>query len=230
MRKKLLTTLSSVAVSTVLIAVPMMSQASDAALSTTLGTTGVGLHLTVPAMENVNARLGFNYLDYSRSGSTSDVDYDIKMKLGTFDALLDWYVNGSAFRVTGGVTFNNNKIDAVAKSNAAGTYTIQGHTYNAASAGQINGTIDFKKAAPYLGIGWGNALAKQEKGWGFTADLGVLLQGSPSTTLTNTGCTAPSSVCAQLATDVAAENVLLTDKANDFKIYPVARIGVSYRF
>jgi hypothetical protein len=37
-------------------------------------------------------------------------------------------------------------------------------------------------------------------------------------------------VCSQLASDVAAENVKLGEEVKDFKLYPVIRMGVSYRF
>ena len=40
---------------------------------------------------------------------------------------------------------------------------------------QVDGRIDFKKFAPYVGLGWGNAVAPAKPGWGFTADLGVMM-------------------------------------------------------
>lgn len=205
------------------------AHASDLALTSELGTTGVGLHLSVPVLPNLNARVGFNYLDYSYKGSTSDVDYDFKLKLNTFDALLDYFPGEGGFRLTGGVAYNNNKVVAVGKSSATGTYTLNGNIYNAASAGQLDGKIDFHKLAPYLGIGWGNPVRK-DAGWGFSADAGVLFQGTPGTSLTNSGCSASAATCSQLSSDVEAENAKLRDKANDLKLYPVLRVGASYRF
>ncbi|WP_317205908.1 hypothetical protein [Janthinobacterium sp.] len=193
-----------------------------------LGTTGVGAHLSVPLQANLNVRVGINYLNYSYNSSTSDVEYDFKLKLRTFDALLDYYPMDSSFRVSAGLVYNGNKIDAHGKPSGTGTYTLNGHTYLASSAGTVDGAIDFRKTAPYLGIGWGNAA--KDSGWGFSSDIGVLLQGAPDSSLTNNGCTAPAPVCAQLATDVAAENVKLSDKVHSFKAYPVIRIGANYRF
>jgi hypothetical protein len=37
-------------------------------------------------------------------------------------------------------------------------------------------------------------------------------------------------VCAQLATDIAAENQQLQDKLKNFQYYPVVRVGAQYRF
>jgi hypothetical protein len=203
--------------------------ATDLALTADLGTTGVGLHMSIPLYKSLNARVGFNTLNYSYAGSTSDVNYDFKLKLNTVDALVDYFPSEGSFRLTGGLTYNGNKVDATGKPSASGTYILNGNTYTAASAGQLDGKIDFRKIAPYLGIGWGNPIRK-ESGWGFSADAGVLFQGTPGTSLTSSGCTAPSNICNQLNGDLEVENVRLHDKVNDLKLYPVLRVGASYRF
>lgn len=204
------------------------ANAVDLGASIDLGTTGVGVHLTTPLVANVNARVGANFASYSYNGNTSDVDYDFKLKLATFDALLDYHPFDGAFRISAGAVYNGNKIEAHAKPNGAGIYTLNGHVYSSAAVGDLNGKIDFRKAAPYLGIGWGNAV--KDAGWGFGTDLGVIFQGSPKTTLTSNGCSVSTVACAQLASDVAAENVKLADKVSSFKAYPVIRVGVRYRF
>jgi hypothetical protein len=195
-----------------------------------VGTTGIGFHATVPINPSLNARFGLGYLGYTYKGSTSDMDYDLDLKANTYDALLDWYPSkDSSFRITGGLAYNGNKIDVHARPNATGSYNIQGNTYNAASVGSVTGKVDFNKIAPYLGVGWGRP-AKDEKGWSFATDLGVLFQGSPKTSLTSTGCSAPAALCNQFASDVARENSALAEEVRKFKVYPVLRIGVSYKF
>lgn len=214
------------------IALSMASAAqAQVGFSATLGTTGAGLHVSVPLAPQLDARFGVNGLNYSHDGNTSDVDYDLKLKMRTVDALLDYYPMSTGFRVTGGIVYNGNKIDAEGRPGPGGTYTLNGRTYPAATVGSLNGQIDFRNIAPYLGIGWGNATSRtQEKGWGFTADLGVLFQGSPRTSLTNSGCAAPVLVCSQFAADVALENRSLQDEADNYKAFPVLRLGVNYRF
>ncbi|MET3134736.1 hypothetical protein AAKU55_005038 [Oxalobacteraceae bacterium GrIS 1.11] len=197
-------------------------------VSADFGTTGVGAHLSVPLQSNINLRFGANYLNYSYDSHTSDVDYDFKLKLRTVDALLDYFFTPGAWRLSAGLVYNGNRVDAHGKPNVNGSYTINGNVYLASTAGTIEGKIDFRNAAPYLGIGWGNGA--QRPGWSFVGDLGVLFQGSPDTSLANQGCSAPAPVCARLANDVATENNSLADKAHDFKIYPVLRVGANYRF
>lgn len=213
-----------------LAAIGSTAQAANLGLSGELGTTGVGIHLSVPLAQQLNARFGVNYFDYSFNSSTNDVNYDAKARLRTFDALLDWFPLDSGFRLSGGVVYNGNKIDATGKPKANGIYTINGNVYTASQAGQVDGRIDFKKFAPYVGLGWGNALAPAKAGWGFTADLGVMFQGNASTSVSSSGCNAPAAICSRLATDVAAENAQLSDKVHGYNLYPVLRVGVSYQF
>lgn len=204
------------------------ASAADFGTSLDIGTTGLGVHVTKAVAPKVNARFGVNFASYSYDGNTSDVEYDFKLKLATADALLDYHPFDGAFRLSGGAVYNGNKIEAKAKPNGNGTYTINGNTYSSATVGSLDGKIDFRKVAPYLGIGWGNAA--KEAGWGFAMDLGVTFQGSPKTELASSGCSASAASCAQLASDVQAENAKLADEVKDFKAYPVIRLGVSYRF
>lgn len=206
------------------------AEVGDVGVAGNVGTTGIGFHATFPLRPDMNARLGLGYLGYSYSGSTRDMNYDLKLTANTYDALLDWYPRkDSAFRLTAGLAYNGNKIDVHGRPNASGNYTIQGNTYDAASVGNVTGKVDFNKVAPYLGIGWGRP-SKKEKGWSFSTDIGVLLQGSPKTSLASNGCTASAAVCNQFANDVARENAALRDEVSKFKVYPVLRVGISYKF
>lgn len=194
-------------------------QANDIGATAEIGSTGVGVHIVVPVKNQLNARFGFNVLNHNYSTDTKSAHYDVSLRPRAFDALLDYYPAAGSFRVTGGLVYNkNNKYDVTGTPVVATKYTFVG-------------TLDFNKVAPYVGIGWGNAVAKDKgKGWGFTADAGVLFQGTPETSLTSPGCTASAAACARLASGVAAENAALQDKVNNFKYFPVLRVGVSYRF
>jgi hypothetical protein len=206
------------------------ASAADLGIQGDVGTTGIGFHGSMPLRDNLNARFGLGYLGYSYNGSTKDMNYKLKLNAGSYDALLDWYpAKDSSFRVTTGLSYNGNQIDAYGKPNAAGNYTLGGNTYNAASVGAVRGKVSFNKVAPYLGIGWGRPSAK-EKGWSFSTDIGVLFQGSPKTSLSGSGCSASAAQCNQFANDLARENRELRHEAGRFKVYPVLRVGISYKF
>ena len=200
------------------------------AVTADVGTTGVGAHLVVPMESNLNGRFGANYFKHSFSEKDGSVDYDLKAKLQTVDILFDYFpMAGSPFRVTAGALYNGNNVSAHAKPNADGTYKLNGIVYKAADVGTLTGGVDYRKAAPYLGIGWGNPL-KSASAWSFTADVGAYFQGKPNTTLTSIGCTTSSLVCNTLVTDVNAEKTSFTNDIAKYKTYPVLRVGMAYRF
>lgn len=202
---------------------------AEVGVTASVSTIGFGLHASVPLKAAWNARFGVNALSHSTDESTRDVDYDFKLKLATVDALVDYFPMDGAFRVTGGIVYNANKFEASGRPKGNGTYTFNGNTYLASSVGSLNAEVTFKKVVPYLGIGWGNAIAA-DKGWGFSGDAGMVFQGTPESALSNRGCTASAAVCTQIGTDLRAENRSLQAEMNDFKLMPVVRIGVSYKF
>lgn len=159
-----------------------------------------GLHASIPLKSSLNARIGINGLSYSTEDSTDDVDYDLKLKLATVDALVDYFPMEGAFRLTTGIVYNNNAFEVTGRPKGNQTYTFNGRTYAAAAVGSVVGDVTFNKVLPCLGIGWGNAAA--DKGWGLSSDIGVIFQGKPKSSLSNRGCTATAPVCAQIASDI----------------------------
>lgn len=195
-----------------------------------IGSTGAGFHLVVPMESDLNGRFGLNYFKHDFDKNSSGIDYDVKGKLQTFDVLFDWYVlTGSKFHLTGGLVYNGNRFDAHGKPNAQNRFNINNNSYTAADVGLLSGRIEYRKAAPYLGIGWGNALAENSH-WNFSADLGAFYQGNANVKLASVGCTTSKLVCESLASDIAAARERFGDDVNQFKVYPVLRASLSYRF
>jgi len=201
--------------------------AANIGISGMTGTSGIGFYVSVPLLQTLNARFGANYFNYNMNGSTSDMDYRYKLKLNTVDALADWHPMENGFRVSAGVLWNGNKIDARAKA-SGGFYELQGNKYDASLAGDLKGRVKFNDVAPYLGIGWGSA--PRAKGWSFSGDLGVIFQGSPSVSLQNQNCQLGAGLCAQLQDDLEKERKELEDDVKNFRYFPVIRLGVGYRF
>ena len=104
-------------------------------------------------------------------------------------------------------------------------------TYTPGQIGSLTGDMSFNSIAPYIGIGWGNP-AEKEKTWGLVTDIGMLIQGSPKTSLVGLcgASIAGTPVCTQLQNDVAAENVKLQSSLHNYKIWPVVSVGASYHF
>ncbi|MES2150967.1 MAG: hypothetical protein V4508_14400 [Pseudomonadota bacterium] len=200
------------------------------AVTADVGSTGVGAHIIVPMEPTLNGRFGANYFKHSSNMTAGSVEYDVKTTLQTIDILFDWYpLQASALHLTAGAVFNGNKYDATGKPNADGNYVIADTPFSGALVSKLNGGIDYRKAAPYLGIGWGNPLTSRNA-WSFTADAGVILQGKPNATLASTGCEEDHAQCFLLVYAVQAEKARFVDEVPRFKAYPVLRMGLAYRF
>jgi hypothetical protein len=194
-------------------------QANDFGITAKLGTLGMGVEGTFGLTEQFNARLGFNRFDFDRTETISDIKYNLDLKLKTVSLLADWHPFGSAFRFTAGFMSNGNELTG----NSASDGLTVGDTFYP-NVG-LKAKLDFDSTAPYLGIGWGNALVA-DKGWGFNMDLGVLYQGSGNVSLTPTGANAGLVSPA----DIATEEQRFEDDIKNYKYYPVFSFGISYKF
>ena len=219
----------------VCIAVTGPAAAANAAWTADLGTTGIGIHATLPIAPayGIEARLGTNYLrGYKFNKNTAQVAYDFKASLRTVDALLDWHPLRTGFRLTGGLVYNSNAINGVGVPSRITTFSFENGSYSTTQAGRLIGRINFDTVAPYLGIGW--SMPDSGHGWSVSSDLGLMYQGSPKTTLAFGGCSLPGTGCTLIANTLtpllAAESRRVDDELRTYRFFPVLRVGVSYRF
>jgi len=187
-----------------------------------IGTLGIGIGGEYRLNESFGLGLGANYFKYDFDFTAEDIDYDAELNLASANFLAHYYPKKGRFRLTGGLAFNGNEIDAQSKGDA--TYEIGDTTYTAAQIGTIDGKIEFRTIAPYLGLGWGLSL---EKRWGFIFDVGVLFQGSPEVELAASG---PISNDPAFLADLAKEEQVVQDELDKFQYYPIIALGVYYRF
>lgn len=200
------------------------AESGEFAVALKAGTLGLGPELTAGITDQINARIGLNVFSYDYSSTESDIEYDFDLNLFSVAALVDWHPGAGGFRLSAGILINGNDLDA--EATAKGTYTIGNNVYTGAQIGTLKGNIDFNSIAPYIGIGYGNAVGK-DKRWSFVFDLGAAFQGSPDVTLTADG---PISTDAAFQADLEKERKDMEDDIDQFKIYPVIAIGVSYKF
>jgi hypothetical protein len=153
----------------------------------------------------------------------------MKLKLQTASLLGDWFPFANSFRISLGAMFNGNKFTLKGQP-TGGFYTINGTTYSSAQVGSFDAAVDFNKAAPYFGIGYGRPI---KSGLSLIFDAGVMSQGSPKSKINATcGPAAPqgSLACTQVQNDAAAEQSRLDESLHSFKYYPVISLGLAYTF
>lgn len=201
-----------------------------------IGTTGAGINAGIPIspQDGLHVRVGANYLRrYAFSRKTEQVAYDFKASLRTIDFLLDWHPWRNGFRLTAGAIYNDNVVNAIGTPNRVATFNFNNETFNTTQIGKLVGQLDFPTLAPYVGIGWQNH-DRGERGWSLSSDFGIMYQGSPRTTLAVGGCVLPADACdlAQrlLAPAIVSETGRLNEDLRKYRFFPVARVGLHYRF
>jgi len=206
-----------------LLAFPGVAPA-DTSLGLRGGTLGGGVELSYALSQRAAVRLNADGYNRTQSKTHDNIDYDMKLKLQTGSLLGDWFPFANNFRISAGAMLNRNKFSMKGQP-TGGNYTINGQTYTAAEVGSFDAEVDFNKAAPYFGIGYGRPI---NSGLSLTFDLGVMSQGSPHSKITATCGTGPN--CARLQNDAAAEQSKLDDSLHNFKYYPVISLGLAYTF
>jgi hypothetical protein len=196
------------------------------AIAPKVGTTGAGADLTIGLARSLNLRLGAAGWSRSETRTEQEIEYDADLSLVSGEILLDVHLGGRGFRISAGGIVNGNEVTAVSTEDAV--YTINGVPYPVGLVGRLSGSVETNAVAPYLGIGWGNAVAPGSR-WRFAMDVGACYQGSPEVSL-RAEPLSPGLLPERFEQDLEAERREIEDDLESYTIYPVLSLGVSYRF
>lgn len=197
-------------------------------VSAKVGTAGGGVDFTFPVNDKFKVRAGYSQYNYSDTVTKENITYDGKLKLGGWNLLGDWHPNGGGFRLTGGIYSPDHAITGNARYTGAGTIDLNGVTYSAADVANLSMSSKWNKVSPYLGLGYDGFNSTKAGGFYFTADAGVIFTGSPKVKL-NADCLNPA-ICADVSTNLTAEEAKLSNNLKSIKYMPVVQLGVGYRF
>ncbi len=197
-----------------------------------IGTLGIGASVTKSVSPNVNARVGLNAFKYGTDFEEENIEYEADLNLFNISTLVDYHPwKKSGFRLTGGLVFNNNNVSGEGQANGNQEFEVNGTTYNTNQVRSVDAKISLpNKVAPYLGIGWGNAV-KPGNRFAFSVNLGVMFTGSPQVDLNaDIDPSVDAALREQIQNDIEAERQDIEDDISGFGVYPVLSIGASYHF
>lgn len=194
---------------------PVHALAADVAIGVKGGTQGLGVELVKGIAPTLNLRFDANGFSFEADETYEANDYELDLDVQMFGAHVDWHPFAGGFRMTAGIYSNGTELSG----NTTGDIVVNGTPYPGAT---MNADVDFGNTAPYLGIGWGNAVDQNQRVV-FNLNLGVALTGSADVSLASTGAPIDPN-------DLAAEEQRLEDDIDEYEYYPVANIGLSYRF
>jgi hypothetical protein len=160
-------------------------------------------------------------LSVNKDGNQDGVNVTGNFKASRLGAFADWFPMGGGFRLVGGLTANDIKADL--NGVGSGNSTINGKTVDMTGE-SFNVQVKFPSTTPYLGIGYGHQQS-DVKGFGFYADLGVMIG-------TFTADTTTSLVNRKGVTqaDVDAQTQKIRDSLSGLSALPSASLGLLYRY
>lgn len=156
------------------------------------GTPGFGFELAAPVTDYLALRAGYQFMpefsyktdvDYTNKGVIQQTEVEGKLKMGSFNALLDIYPSASSsFHFTGGFYYGKSDEIITAENTTPvlgvdGGLEIGDYIVGFDSRGFAKATIEVARFRPYAGIGFGRAVPR--KRLAFSYDMGVQFWGSP---------------------------------------------------
>jgi hypothetical protein len=196
---------------------------SGFALGFGVGTTGVSGSATYKLSDHFNVRGVYAQYDFSEQDTSSGIDYNFDIELNSFSLLLDYHPFAtSGFRLSAGAVKNGTEFNATS-TQTTGNISVGNGSFTAAQVGTLNANVSYDSFAPYVGIGWGNAVSKN-RNLSFAVDIGVIGMDDPTVTLTSSGGNA--AVNAELEN----ERRELEASLDDFALYPVVNLSLNYQF
>ncbi len=202
---------------------PALAEKNAFAIGAGIGTTGPNIEAQLRLPLNFAVRGGYNFLELSVDDTYDDVAYDGDLELSTVSAFLDWHPGGGGFMISAGAFFGPKELDLNAQFADGETVDLGDETFSGAEVGTLNLTADLEDVAPFLGIGY-NRGTTSRSGWGLSFLAGAMLTGTPDITLTTT------SELTDVLDAVAQEEENLRDDIEDFEIYPVLNVGLTFGF
>ncbi len=160
-------------------------------------------------------------LSVNKDGNQDGVNVTGNFKASRLGAFADWFPMGGGFRLVGGLTMNDMKADF--NGLGSGTSTINGKPV-VMTGETFNVQVKFPNTTPYLGIGYGHQKS-DAKGFGFYADLGVMVGSFTAETTTSLVSNGKATQA-----DVDAQTQKIRDSLGSLSVLPSASVGLLYRY
>ncbi|MFD1913021.1 hypothetical protein [Halodurantibacterium flavum] len=192
----------------------------DVTLGGGVSTLGATLEVSSRLTDQFGIRVPVGYGSYSRTETVDGTPLDGDLRLGGVGLLADYFPMANGFRISGGVFYNNYRMEG----DARGTVTVQGRVYTGEVNAEVNPRSDF---SPMLVIGYDSN--PYNAGWGFSGDLGAIFGRGFDVSVTGEQDGGPL-LQDQFEEDLADLERSIRDDVSGWRTIPYVKLAVTYRF
>ncbi|GAC1576823.1 MAG: hypothetical protein NVS3B7_09880 [Candidatus Elarobacter sp.] len=180
-------------------------------------TIGDGITLEKPLLYDFSVRIKTGALSVSQQFSYDGNPYTTTNRYNNVAVIADFRPYGGRYRISGGLVFGKDRIDSVAREDAA-LVRIGNTVYPAAGVGTVLARVRFDRPSIYAGVGTGTGLVR---GLALQLDAGVLVRNGTA----STQASGPLANTPGLQADLAR----LRSELRTHVVAPVISVGLVYR-
>ena len=204
-------------------------------------TLGAGVDLSAGLGRQLALRGSVNALEFNYAFSIDGVTYDSQFYLRSGGLSLDWFPLHRGIRISPGVLYLKNSLSAISSVPPGKYFELGSQGFINSVDDPLNGTASVvfpRRIAPMLTIGFQSLLRGKGEGHrlSFPAEIGVAYTGAAKVdvTLNGTACTYEGcftfSENAEAQDSLKAEILKLNNRLESCPVYPIASLGIAYRF
>ncbi|MEM8934995.1 MAG: hypothetical protein AAGC77_01145 [Pseudomonadota bacterium] len=197
----------------------------NVALGVQAGTLGVGADVQVRAYGPLVLRAGGHFLDFNIKAKYDGIRYDADFNLSNAYLTADVHPLNTGLFVSAGAIIGLDNIGLTATP--ANPLQVGDVVFNPADLGTVRGDVQANDVAPFLGVGFDDALTGIMP-LSFSIMVGAAFTGEPDVALTAVDGLLEGDP--MLEAELAREQANLQEDIDDYRIYPIARIGVAASF
>ncbi len=167
-----------------------------------------------------------SWFNFNEAASVNTTPCARNLKRTAMQAFINWYPLAGTFHLSTGAFLGSNQLSVAGISKSGSGFALGGSTYALEQIGVLSGDVELTShAEPYLGFGW----SKKSVGGkiGFFAEFGILFTSPVKTSLSANGSLASDPT---FQSNLRKEENDLSRLLKPLRYYPIAQIGLSYRF
>lgn len=202
-------------------------------------TLGAGIEIATPVSRTLYLRSSFNMLAFDYPFSIHGVNYNARLHFKSSGTTLDWYPNHHGFRISPGILWVKNTLDAPASVGPGQVFKLSTQTFLNSVDDPVNGYASVvypHTIAPMVLFGFRNTVPHTSGHLTIPVEFGVAYTGAPKINVALNGTACSTDGCFSFDSNADAQKFLkqevqnLNDDLRYLPVYPILSVGVALHF